>query len=98
LPLKRTGLTEPVTFGPNVNGYFALNDNGTSMAALGRWTCSGGFSTGYSSTSTAAVAKTTGPASTDRTMHLNAYDSNSIYVANGKVYPLSLSLNYIIKA
>lgn len=27
----------------------------------------------------------------------NAYDSNAVYTDNGRVYPLSLALNFIIK-
>ena len=33
-----------------------------------------------------------------RAVYFNASQSNSIYTANGHVYPLSLALNFIIKA
>ena len=32
------------------------------------------------------------------TVSINAHNSNSIYTDSGKVYPLSVALNFIIKA
>ena len=86
--LHRRG--EDGTYGwrPNINGYaYTLTFAGANASgALSQieFTANTGYVAG---TSVGGIRNI-----------FNAHNSNSIYVDNGKVYPLSLALNFIIKA
>ena len=67
---------------PNITGQFGIVLYGYA---------SGAFTTG-----TKGTGITSNP-STDYRIDFNAHNSNSIYTDSGKVYPLSLALNFIIK-
>lgn len=81
----------PVTFGPNVNGGMT----NVEFVQIGGTTATGAF-----------VATNTVPhgnygqseITSSNNIAFNAHKSNAIYTDNGKVYPASIALNYIIKA
>ena len=92
MPLKRTGLTEPVTFGPNVDGYITTGLTNTIGVIRGS---TGAF--------TASIARkypnvTAGTVDSYERIYMNLGSYKSVYTDLGKVYPLSIVLNYIIKA
>lgn len=84
----------PFMLGPNIIGRFAskLNVGGESIV----WSPTGAFYQDEPDGSTSTVASSnTGKW---RFMNFNATGYNQVYTHNGKVYPLSLALNYIIKS
>lgn len=82
--------------GPNINGSFKLSAN---VGSFGYYfdSPSGAFSNSGSTTGHNKV--TNSPVTETRNLGqtFSANSSNSIYQNSGKVYPLSLALNFIIK-
>jgi len=77
---------------PNINGDSGGNSlwvHPAPVAVAGALKTIPAYSQGGTTTSTGGivVGKVT----------FNAYDSNSVYTNNGKVYPASIALNFIIK-
>ena len=85
---------EPFTFGPNVTGTIQPIPNGNSGADDG---ATGVFSNGAVKTASGVNGIFNGGTGTYRTATFNSSNSNSTYTDNGKVYPASIALNFIIK-
>ncbi len=81
-------LTAPVTFGPNVTGNTSpyISTGTDNSGAL--YTITGGQYFSYYGGSTIA---------NKASINFDASCSNSVYTDSGKIYPLSLALNFIIK-
>ena len=75
---------------PNITGYFYYLTHGTvnNGEAGGAFSHSNGSQKGSASSGNGA----------NDLFDFNAHNSTSTYVDSGKVYPLSLALNFIIKA
>ena len=81
---------KPVTFGPNVTGT-ASQVFRREFSVIS----SGVFSQSVVGTDRAIVAS--GSDGGYSFLNFSAFDSNSTYTDNGKVYPASVALNYVIK-
>jgi len=77
---------------PNITGYFY-----GGVAELGIELIGGAFS-GIAKTVTTGTTGDSFSRSTYSGANFNAHNSNAVYTDNGKVYPASLALNFIIKA
>ncbi|SFJ73861.1 hypothetical protein [Succinivibrio dextrinosolvens] len=79
--------------GPNIKGYFSVKNNTQFLGIT-----SGAFNIVQASdSSTERVNASVVSAYTPNRTQLNASLFNSTYTDSGKVYPLSLALNFIIK-
>jgi hypothetical protein len=81
-----------ISFEPNINGEQINMVSGSNQAIVvgsGALTSTLQWATGYAPS---------GSGSGMRTLSFDASKSNSIYTDSGKVYPLSLALNFIIKS
>lgn len=94
-PNARACVTLPVTFGPNVKGDITAQSTGGAIIAVqaddpqhGALYCS---NYGYEN-----ITHYSGLAQAN-TLNLNASRSNSIYTDNGRIFPRSILLNYILK-
>ena len=79
---------------PNIHGEFIYSLN--NQDGIGIVQASGSFYTGQP-TALYDIAIKQSSHSAPQQMYFDALNSNSIYANNGKVYPASIALNYIIK-
>ena len=89
-----------ISFWPNIKGLFVSKSNSNAYKGFGY------NSYGTGALSSEAISGVTGYTVGDSAnqnynqygIGLNAHNSTATYVDSGKVYPLSLALNFIIKA
>ena len=81
---------------PNITGSLSFSTNITSISTTFLEFPSGAFTIGLYNDGCVSTAWTSGGASY-RASRFNAQNSNNIYADNGKVYPASIALNFIIK-
>lgn len=81
---------------PNITGSLSFSTHITSISTSFLEAPSGAFTTGQFNDGAISTAWTPGGASY-RSSSFNAQNSNNIYTDNGKVYPASIALNFIIK-